>query len=294
MSGRTLSKSHEHDWRDLAAPNLNFRHVPIHSSSASVDRPFLTSNNLTASSSLSPSKRSRSLSPSGMTDDYIDYPQHSSSSSMDDAPQRTLRRTKRMILRSSQSTLQRSETDLATISTTSHSTPEPHSHPLVPLGHPSRPYYSAIRKNMSRPSSPFDTTHHSTPLTSHHTLTKSPLLHSISLALPDDSDYENYDNDNDDMPYSAFAFATATPLTTSRIFTPPVSGFSLSGETEMRMALARQRVRQHAGASSGGFSEYEFREGGVRNRKQWVRGQMKRLGRAFKHLVVGLSVKVTA
>nr|GAT48473.1 predicted protein [Mycena chlorophos] len=105
------------------------------------------------------------------------------------------------------------------------------------LGHSKRPLYSAIRSNMSRPSSP-------SPPTSRPT---SPaLLPRLTLEV-EGEDTEDIDDENDNTPVISprrsnsrfrIGFGSSAP-----------AGFSVSGEMEMRMALAdlaRESRRQEA------------------------------------------------
>jgi hypothetical protein len=241
------------DWH-VSEPSLTLPH--------SVDRSFV--NNPTTSSS---KLRSRSLSPS-----IVLEPSHN-------IPQRTLRRKKCMTtLRLSNPAPQcHSQTNL---SSTTHSTPELPNFPSVPLGHPSRPYYSAIRKNMSRPNSPFDNTNSK----SSCSLAPLPLLHSSPLA-------SSVESSDDLLTETTFT----PPVMSSRLLSCEILGCSMSGETEMRIALSRQQVR----GTPDNLMEYRFPDThtsdmGRPASKGGVRGKVKKLSRDFMHLVVGLTVKVTA
>ncbi|KAH8100785.1 hypothetical protein BXZ70DRAFT_127464 [Cristinia sonorae] len=95
--------------------------------------------------------------------------------------------------------------------------------PNVPLGHPSRPLYSAIRKNMSRPSTP----------------SRSPLAESTSAG-----DLRARGMRSLDLPETSRAFVLddyISDITSRRPWPvrPTSTGYSLSGEIELRMALAR-------------------------------------------------------
>lgn len=104
-----------------------------------------------------------------------------------------------------------------------------------PLGHPSRPLYTAIRKNMSRPGTPSPS----------RPTTPSPPLADIyergtrSLDLPSPPRMD-----------SLLMSGSMIPLSFS---TMPCDGFSLSGEIEMRMALARSQTDE------GVTPPYQFR-----------------------------------
>jgi hypothetical protein len=252
------------DWQGPPSPTRSPRCLPVDPALDHMDSVDRSLNNTTSP------RRSRSLSTFSITDidSHCNPHQHRnanpSTSSIHDTPQQTLRRKKRMILHSPNITPQHSETNLVR---TAYSTPEPHSGHFFPLGHPSRPYYSAIRKNMSRPSSPFDNN------TSNSLRSFSPLPYSHS-SLPNDSFQDDY---------SAFH----TPPTSSRLFSSSVTGFSLSGETEMRIALARQQVRN----SPDELTDYKFHDT-RKTGKGRLRRVVKKMSRGFKHFMFGITVKL--
>ncbi|KAG6335182.1 hypothetical protein ID866_3908 [Astraeus odoratus] len=152
-------------------------------------------------------------------------------------------------------------------------TPSLESDPPVRLGHPSRPYYSAIRKNMSRPGSP--------------------VLPRTPSPVPSHYDYAPRGTkslDGGDRPHSPLHYAHhSRPMSMvlpGQVYPErPYSGFSLSGETEMRMNLARWR-KEDAPDQPG---DYLFREMGRSRMRMKVKGTVKRLGRGLKCFVLGRS-----
>ncbi|OJA19535.1 hypothetical protein AZE42_06603 [Rhizopogon vesiculosus] len=143
--------------------------------------------------------------------------------------------------------------------------------PSVRIGHPSRPYYTAIRKNMSRPGTPV-------------------LLPRTPSPMPSDYDYAPRGTKSLDC-------GERTPVQFGRDSRPmsmvipgqviPVSlysGFSLSGETEMRMNLARWR-KEDAPDEPG---DYLFKETG-RFGKGMLKGRVKKLGKGLRDLMLGRS-----
>ncbi|KIK97023.1 hypothetical protein PAXRUDRAFT_260195 [Paxillus rubicundulus Ve08.2h10] len=211
---------------------------------------------------------------------------HSISSSQC-SPMRGLRRTKHMALhkrKSSQSPHSRSRpssplresVDVPATSTMEvrhvlSIAPSQDNDPPVRLGHPSRPYYSAIRRNMPRPTSPafsISTPRTPSPMASHldyapretrsldggrRSIHAAPELRPMSMVLP----------------------GQAMSATTC-------SGFSLSGETEMRMNLARWR-REDAPDEPG---DYHFREMDRSGTKMDVKGKVRKLSKGLKDLVL--------
>ncbi|KDQ57228.1 hypothetical protein JAAARDRAFT_289001 [Jaapia argillacea MUCL 33604] len=130
-----------------------------------------------------------------------------------------------------------------------HSTPAP----TVRVGHPSRPYYTAIRRHMYTPmSAP------STPMgNSYPASIASSYAPSLPCSLPLPLRHAHHD-----MP-RRFSTALDTdpgrPSLRQAVSTPHgYSGFSLSGETELRMNLARRtsqsdfRFKFHETGKSGG------------------------------------------
>lgn len=143
--------------------------------------------------------------------------------------------------------------------------------PPVRLGHPSRPYYSAIRKNMSRPGSP--------------ALPRTP------SPIPSQFDYVPRGTkslDGGERPYTCLHHAHhSRPMS---MVIPgqvqpqrPYTGFSLSGETEMRMNLARWR-QEDAPDQPG---EYLFQERDRSRARLKMKHTVKRFGKCLKHLVLG-------
>lgn len=169
---------------------------------------------------------------------------HSRSSLSLSAPQRTLRRKKRMtLLKQKSSRSLRTHASIPLLHSGSEMKPTNIRTPVlesvvtiskisstVPLGHPSRPYYTAIRPNMSRPSSPFQAPPHSR--------APSPPVH---------HPYQ------DNLSY----FGSTRGASSAHNSHPTANatiGCSMSGETEMRMALARWRSSQ----SQDQLEEYRF------------------------------------
>ncbi|KAF8840201.1 hypothetical protein BDN67DRAFT_904068 [Paxillus ammoniavirescens] len=214
---------------------------------------------------------------------------HSISSSQC-SPTRGLRRTKHMTLHKRKSSLSlhsrsrpssplRESIDVHATSTIEvrHAvsiTPSQDNDPPVRLGHPSRPYYSAIRRNMSRPTSPAFSI--STPRT------PSPIPSHLDYAPREtrslDGGHRSIHNAPELRPMSMILPGQAMSATTC-------SGFSLSGETELRMNLARWR-RENAPDEPG---DYHFREMGRSRTKLDVKGKVKKLSKGLKDLVLGRS-----
>lgn len=182
---------------------------------------------------------------------------------------RTLRRKQRMSIlrkRSSRSLRKRSTPSLSTApakraESTSHieSLPALPSPPLspghVPLGHPQRPLYTAIRKNMSPP-----------------TISGYPVQGLDSMrALRREREYKSLD-----IPRAA-----TLGRSHGRMFVPASEwtlGYSLSGETELRMNLARCRSADSAAVD---FKFVEPKRDGV------VREKVKSLGKGLRGLLLG-------
>ncbi|KAK7063977.1 hypothetical protein R3P38DRAFT_2821599 [Favolaschia claudopus] len=146
-----------------------------------------------------------------------------------------------------------------------------HSQPNVRLGHPSRPYYSAIRKNMSRPSSPYGSsvTASSRPSSmAFSSRTTSPTFGHLPEAFEDTDDDDETPAPSRAASPSRFAFGG---VSTSH------PGFSVSGEMEMRMALAALAAGQRQDSS------FQFRE--TVTPPTTVRGRVKQLGKGLKDLV---------
>ncbi|KAJ7109919.1 hypothetical protein C8R44DRAFT_883942 [Mycena epipterygia] len=159
-----------------------------------------------------------------------------------------------------------------------------HSQPNIRLGHSSRPYYSAIRKNMSRPNSPLG---NSSPPPSRPASVALPISQPPPMSfgyLPQALD-DTEDDDDDD----AFLSPVISPRPSSSRFSfglgrfnSPASalhsGFSVSGEMEMRMALAtlaREARLQHSG--------FQFQETGKMH--DAVGWRVRKLGKGLKDLV---------
>ncbi|KAF9223349.1 hypothetical protein BS17DRAFT_754336 [Gyrodon lividus] len=144
--------------------------------------------------------------------------------------------------------------------------------PPVRLGHPSRPYYSAIRNNMSRPTSPaFSMSAPRTP---------SP----ISSYAPRET--KSLDGGDRSCVHYAQELRPMSMVLPGQVMSAGSrSGFSLSGETELRMSLARWR-RDNAPDEPG---DYHFREMGQSRTKVDMKGKVKKLGKGLKNLVLGKS-----
>lgn len=213
-----------------------------------------------------------------------------SASSSHCSPERGLRRTKNMTLLKRGSSLSlRSRSPLRESvdryptsrveSRQSHAlslTPShDHDAPPVRLGHPSRPYYSAIRKDMSRPTSPvFSLAAPRTP---------SPISSHVDYVPRgtkslDCGDRSGIQYAGELRPMSMVLSGQATSSIASH-------GFSLSGEMELRMNLARWR-RENAPDEPGG---YHFRERSRSRTGINMKGKVKQLGKGLKDFVLGRS-----
>lgn len=203
---------------------------------------------------------------------------HSQSASSLSPPQRTIRRKKRMTLlkqKSSRSLRNRASAPLLPKSSDTNYFPSLESSlamPQVRLGHPSRPYYTAIRPHsMSRPSSPF-----STP----------PASRAPSPSLPLTFTPTNYSNTQ--SLYQASPVRNSLPTMGSNA----TIGFSLSGETELRMALARWRSLDGV-VQDDQPAEYTFRDiapetsRGKPKKCVKIGRRVKRLGMEIMELVLG-------
>jgi len=143
-----------------------------------------------------------------------------------------------------------------------------HSQPDVRLGHPSRPYYSAIRKNMSRPDSSNGNSSRPTSMALPCRAT-SPAFGYLPQTFEDTDDDETPSVSRAASP-SGFSFGHGPSMSHS--------GFSVSGEMEMRMALAALAIGQQD-------SSFQFQETG--KMQSSVRGQVKKLGKGLKDLIRG-------
>ena len=142
---------------------------------------------------------------------------------------------------------------------------DPRVHSDVRLGHPSRPYYTAIRKNMSPANSYLPASTLLPTGRSSFTLSNRP----VSNLSPADIAHTHPD----------------PPVTLPRgmsVPSPFEQGFSLSGEVELHMALARVRSRD----SPREPQEFRFSE---TRRDVTVKGTVKKLGKGLKKLVLGRS-----
>lgn len=239
-----------------------------------------------------PMEASNATRSTGLMDTSDGRHMHStpSISSSQCSPERRLRRTKNMTLlnRGSSVSLRsrsplRESVDIYPASPVetrqSHApslTPShDHDPPPVRLGHPSRPYYSAIRKDMSRPTSPvFSLAAPRTP---------SPISPHVDY-VPRGTKSLDFD-DRSGIQYAGELRPMSMVLSgqaTSPITRP---GFSLSGEMELRMNLARWR-HENAPDEPG---DYHFRERSRSQTKVNIKGRVKQLGKGLKELVLGRS-----
>ncbi|KAI0775252.1 hypothetical protein BD413DRAFT_297584 [Trametes elegans] len=121
------------------------------------------------------------------------------------------------------------------------SSPPPGTDPdSIPLGHPQRPLYTAIRKNMSRPSSP------------------APSVSGASVDAAFQAAVYQRGTRSLDIPQRfnslGRSYLSAAAYSRPVLFPPSASGFSVSGETELRMDLARSR------SMDGVPSDFVFQE----------------------------------
>ncbi|KAF8071591.1 hypothetical protein FPV67DRAFT_1481921 [Lyophyllum atratum] len=168
----------------------------------------------------------------------------------------------------------------------------------VRLGHPSRPYYTAIRPNMSRPTSPISRSQ--SPSTLHPSSASRP-TRPTSLPAPSRppspgifsvlSSTSALSDEEDTSPIEIFAYRPRSQSTNVSINSRPLTfgplsrhrgGFSLSGETELRMALARE-------GDTEGEEAFKFRDmrkkhghGGAK-----VMRKVREFRRGLKGLVMG-------
>ncbi|KAF7977155.1 hypothetical protein HWV62_4575 [Athelia sp. TMB] len=240
-----------------------------------------------------------------------------------DTPQRTIRRKQRMTLlkqKSSPSLRQRASVPVLAIGRASAPVSNPHPSqiftqaatpmlPDVPLGHPSRPYYTAIRpQGLSRPGTPrpqqpppSHSRSRSQPLVqttvigtahtrshSHHNAHSQPNSRSRSPHRPDHSPYPRNPSPFH-PPGFGFGYGGSVPAS---------MGCSMSGEMEMRMSLARWRSvdgvplnSNDARISDGGREPgYRFRETAPPHAKSKglkIGGRVKKLGMGLLELVLG-------
>ncbi|CDO74933.1 hypothetical protein BN946_scf184945.g5 [Trametes cinnabarina] len=142
------------------------------------------------------------------------------------------------------------------------STPLPVSDPdPIPLGHPQRPLYTAIRKNMSRPASP------------------APSINHVDASFQT-TVYERGTRSLDLPRYNSMgrSYLSMAAYTRPILFPPSASGSSVSGETELRMDLARSR------SMDGVPSDFTFHE--VKPEAS-VKAKMKNFGKTLKGLLRG-------
>ena len=130
----------------------------------------------------------------------------------------------------------------------------------VRLGHPSRPYYTAIRKNMARPNSMPPPESRLIMSSLRPSPTRAKQRPRLLTRSSEDVSFSDVDPP-----------APVSPLRT---------GFSLSGETELRMVLSKSRTNK---------GEYRFRETSppARGRRTAVKRKVQILGKGLRELVCG-------
>ncbi|KAJ6621072.1 hypothetical protein B0H10DRAFT_2018525 [Mycena sp. CBHHK59/15] len=156
----------------------------------------------------------------------------------------------------------------------------------IRLGHPSRPYYSAIRKNMSRPNSPLANASTNPSRPTSMVLSQSPPIaqrpsFDYLQRIFDDTEDINGDEVAFGSPHSRRGSASRFSFGLGGFSSPPStsnSGFSVSGEMEMRMALAALAREAHQQDPSFQFQE----TGRMQSTISW---HVKKLGRGLKDLV---------
>ena len=147
----------------------------------------------------------------------------------------------------------------------------------IPLGHPQRPLYTAIRKNMSRPESPSPPPTGARPNfdAAFQTLVYERQTRSLDIDTPTHS--------RSRLP--AMRFGSLSRASTHLAIAYPASfarggqGFSVSGETELRMDLARSR------SMDGVPSDFAFRERGSQDREASMKTKVKNFGKTLKGLL---------
>ncbi|KAF9460321.1 hypothetical protein BDZ94DRAFT_1311579 [Collybia nuda] len=160
----------------------------------------------------------------------------------------------------------------------------------VRLGHPSRPYYTAIRPHMSRPSSPVEPTdslrapspNPSRPLSlPPPPRAPSPGIFSVLsttsfLSMPEREPLPLFSSSTSPSVYDAaprpFAFGSSMSHR---------SGFSLSGETELRIALAREQEEFGMPARD----RYRYRDMAPATHETGMMKKVNKLKRGLKDLV---------
>lgn len=195
---------------------------------------------------------------------------------------------------------------------------------ITRLGHPNRPYYTAIRPNRSRPTSvellPTRGTQAQAPVPIPYARPvslpsprrpPSPGIYSVLsfTSVPTGSiEFEDDDGQSEEAaaPRSSFSglFSASVSAPRERAGVPPVnqnlplgglltaqchrSGFSVSGETELRMALARGQVAglgaDDVGVLGAGRHSFQFRD--MPKHETKVRRKVNEWKRGFKQLVM--------
>ncbi|TCD64048.1 hypothetical protein EIP91_004597 [Steccherinum ochraceum] len=140
----------------------------------------------------------------------------------------------------------------------------------VPLGHPSRPLYSAIRKNMSRPSTPTSAGSSNAGPSPADDLRARGMR---SLDLPESS----RDFVLDDY-FSSDIARRPWPVR------PNSTGYSLSGEIELRMALARGYNNDPAVTFESAQQPVKHLE--KKDLDARVKSKVKRIGKGLKDLMM--------
>ena len=144
--------------------------------------------------------------------------------------------------------------------------------PPVRIGHPNRPYYTVIRKNMSRPGTPVFPQRTASPIPKSDYDYAPRATKSLDCGERTPARFSL-----DSRPMSMVMPGQANLVNA-------YSGFSLSGETEMRMNLARWR-KEDAPDEPG---DYLFKETG-RCRHGMLKGRVKKFGKGLRDLVLGRS-----
>ncbi|KAI0787756.1 hypothetical protein C8Q74DRAFT_1197045 [Fomes fomentarius] len=147
----------------------------------------------------------------------------------------------------------------------------------IPLGHPQRPLYTAIRKNMSRPGSPSPPPTGARPNfdAAFQTLVYERQTRSLDIPTPR---YGSLSRASQLAISSEYARPALFPIATRS-----GHGFSVSGETELRMDLARSR------SVDGVPSDFAFQEVRRQDRDASMKTKVKNLGKTIKSF---LRVKV--
>lgn len=156
--------------------------------------------------------------------------------------------------------------------------------PDVRVGHPNRPYYTAIRKNMSRPSTPFGDSAFS--VTPPRTPDIHPARHSMGVQRTAMTALDL--NEGEGLGWSTPRRNRWSTMPRRSMPAPLRStmagGFSVSGEVELRMALARRRSEEEPQR----VQEYKFHETPKKGSGS-VKGRVRKLGKGLKDFMLGRS-----